>query len=440
MKALPIRLAIFFFSLPLSLSAWDNHAMLTSTAVSRMPEVQQAASVKVEALESFITAEQKGLVTLLDEVENWAKQNVATYPPLPAELKFTDGEDEKALKDRFIASLRLNPIYATGEPYFQLLPGVKGHKKHAPFIKMQPFCADNPTCHTHNPFEILEIGETISALDALATAVDEPDYGFDVDLWENNDTQFAKKYHWGKQPFGSSASFGTQAPFHMAFYHEPSLIYTLAPFLQRTYPDYRTHVYLSLARFAFKTGHPYWGWRFLGYGLHYLQDMTQPYHVSVIPGRSTSQMLWTYFLKTTHLGSDQFITNEHFALENYTFYRMVELLSSHDKESPIIKALQDMSLDASFPAYSNAVIRDVISQEAYDKGSMIKDALYSFIPKHYLSDPDYIFYETNPDIDLITETSSQPAEKKAAFDQTLAILLKPFGIYTRNVIRYILKE
>jgi asparagine synthase (glutamine-hydrolysing) len=47
--------------------------------------------------------------------------------------------------------------------------------------------------------------------------------------------------------------------------------------------------------FAFKTGHPYWGYRFLGWGLHYVGDLSQPFHSRVLPNYSTLGMLWIYF-------------------------------------------------------------------------------------------------------------------------------------------------
>ena len=57
----------------------------------------------------------------------------------------------------------------------------------------------------------------------------------------------------------------------MGFYHEAGIVYAAGGFIKRTLPEYRMNQFLSLARFAFKTGHPYWGYRFTGWGLHFVK-------------------------------------------------------------------------------------------------------------------------------------------------------------------------
>jgi hypothetical protein len=49
---------------------------------------------------------------------------------------------------------------------------------------------------------------------------------------------------------------------------------------------YRAGLYAELAEGAFATGHPYWGYRFLAWSLHYVQDLTQPWHTVFLPGFS----------------------------------------------------------------------------------------------------------------------------------------------------------
>ena len=76
------------------------------------------------------------------------------------------------------------------------------------------------------------------------------------------------------------------------FYFENAIVFKAAPFLAQTHVEYRVRQYMTLARFAFAQGHPYWGYRFLGWGLHYLQDLSQPYHASILPGVGTMKMLF----------------------------------------------------------------------------------------------------------------------------------------------------
>jgi hypothetical protein len=46
--------------------------------------------------------------------------------------------------------------------------------------------------------------------------------------------------------------------------------------------DERMQLYYQLALLAFDSGEDYWGYRLLGNAVHYLQDMSQPYHVKLI--------------------------------------------------------------------------------------------------------------------------------------------------------------
>ncbi|MBW5802595.1 hypothetical protein FIV31_03065 [Coxiella endosymbiont of Ornithodoros amblus] len=70
------------------------------------------------------------------------------------------------------------------------------------------------------PLEEFSPGEKVSPLEIITSALDEPDYGMDIDLWENNLSWFAKEDHCEKQPFGDPGLLlSSQAPFHMAFYY-----------------------------------------------------------------------------------------------------------------------------------------------------------------------------------------------------------------------------
>src|SRR5262249_49886551 len=132
-------------------------------------------------------------------------------------------------------------------------------------------------------FVALAEGELASARQIVATAADEPDYGTDIGLWSDNGTPYGALYGFGKQPFGNpKIEFSSQAPFHMGIYHEAKIVYLAAGFLKHTYPEMRIHQARSLARYAFASGHDYWGWRFTGWALHYIQDLTQPYHSTIL--------------------------------------------------------------------------------------------------------------------------------------------------------------
>ncbi len=46
--------------------------------------------------------------------------------------------------------------------------------------------------------------------------------------------------------------------------------------------DKRMQLFYELALIAFDSGHDYWGYRFLGNAVHYLEDMSQPFHTRLV--------------------------------------------------------------------------------------------------------------------------------------------------------------
>lgn len=83
-------------------------------------------------------------------------------------------------------------------------------------------------------FISLNEGDTISADQVLISATDEPDYDLDLHLFEDNNSEVGKIYGFGLQPFGNPAvEYSSQAPFHMGFFYEPKIIFSLAGFLKK---------------------------------------------------------------------------------------------------------------------------------------------------------------------------------------------------------------
>ena len=99
---------------------------------------------------------------------------------------------------------------------------------------------------------------------------------------------------------------------------------TAAPFVAGAYPLLRVHQFSGLAELAFRTGHPYWGWRFAGWALHYVQDLTQPYHARVLPGVGVTRMLWVNAIDMIGIHGPKndavtLVSNRHTAIENYQY-------------------------------------------------------------------------------------------------------------------------
>ncbi len=73
-----------------------------------------------------------------------------------------------------------------------------------------------------------------------------------------------------------------------------------------------------------------WGYRVLGWALHYVQDLAQPFHATLVPDTSMVpwHMLWSWppkqAIQDTVRESIRSVTNYHVALEGYTLSRLRE--------------------------------------------------------------------------------------------------------------------
>ncbi len=199
----------------------------------------------------------------------------------------------------------------------------------------------------HPPLFALSAGETATAREVLETASEEPDFGMDVGLFTDNKTAFGAEYGFGTQPFGNpELDYGTQAPFHMAFFHENFIIKLAAPFSKISHVEYRIRLYTALASFAFKTGHDYWGYRFAGWALHYIQDMAVPYHARMTPGIGTLRLIWAnlFYSEEKRNGLLNILSNRHLVFEKYQYYALIDLMGRKAHDNLLLSALADTSL------------------------------------------------------------------------------------------------
>lgn len=423
-------------------AAWSNHTLGAWPALAAMPEIGKAPAIRVESLDSFLAAEAQGLDPLLRREEAWARAHVPLYPPRPDALAFRTGGTPAELRQRFVAALRINPGMKL-DLFIQARPGEKVlGKATLPWTEVTTLRRANTA--QQSVFLQLRQGEPVAVLDVVASATDEPDYGMDIGLWDDNGTAYGKVYGFGKQPFGNPAlEFASQAPFHMGFFHEASIVYKAAGFLRRTYPEYRIHLYQSLAAYALQTGHPYWGWRFAGWALHYIEDLTQPYHSTVLPGVGVPRMLWinTVDLLGWHEQKRQAITlvsNRHLALENYQYHRMRNAYLRHDDGDALIRALEDTSTDAARASFGDDTARTVISSESNALAGATDTVLERNLPPKYVSDPAYVLGETEPDLDLYAVVNQSPPAARQAMTVMVAGLLRNFGAYSRAFVRSLL--
>jgi hypothetical protein len=425
-------------------AAWSNHTLGAWPALAAMPEIKTAPAIKAETLDAFIAAEARGLEQLLQREETWTRANVPLYPPRPDALAFRADAAPAVIRQRFIAALRINPGMKLNL-FVQVQPGESAAGK-ATLPWTEVTTRRRASTAQESVFLQLREGDRVAPLDVVASATDEPDYGMDIGLWEDNGTAYGKAYGFGKQPFGNPAlEFASQAPFHMGFFHEAAIVYKAAGFLRRTYPEYRIHQWQSLAAYALQTGHPYWGWRFAGWALHYIEDLTQPYHATVLPGVGVPHLLWINTLDLAGLHGPKkdaitLVSNRHLAMENYQYQRMRSAYLRHDAGDALMHALEDTSTDAGRAAYADGTAREVVSRESNALAGATDRVLEQSLPRKYVSDPDYVLGETEPGLDLYSVVNNSPSPARDAMASMVAGLLRNFGAYSRAFVRSLLVQ
>jgi hypothetical protein len=412
---------------------WSNHTLGTYPALAAVPEVAKALPARAETIQAFLEAEQGRLAAVLGEEEAWDRAHVPHYPPRPDVLAFRAGGPPQSLEGRFLAALRVNPRISLAlyvQPRFGT--DLRG-KETLPVGRVTVL----ETLDLDQSFVRLSAGEPVAPLEVVATASDEPDYGMDVGLWEDSGTSFGKTYGMGPQPFGNPRlEYGSQAPLHMGFYHEAAVVYAAAPYLRRTYPEYRVHLFATLARFAFATGHDYWGWRFAGWGMHYVQDLTQPYHARVVPGVSAVHLVWAGTLAKLGIAGPerrllQLVTNRHLALEDYEKRLLETVERAHDDADPVLRALSDRSGDARYGPFSPSYLRDTLTEETAGEADATDATLRRWVPARLVDDPSYLFGETEPGVDVPEAVDARGPAARQAMRDLLARLLRAFGAHSR---------
>jgi hypothetical protein len=357
--------------------------------------------VTAETLASFLVAEGKGLETILAADEQWNRANLKNYRALPDTLLFKASTDPKEAVKRFCDAARISDRYFYSL-YIRQMPKTQSAGMEVVRGASLTYVKDLSDIDDKTLLRVLP-GKPVSVIDVLGTAADEPDMGIDIGLFEDNGTEQGKKLNFGVQPFGNAnLEYGSQAPFHMGFYHEAGIVYALAGFLKQTYPEYRIHQCKVLSEYAFKTGHDYWGWRFMGWGLHYLSDLSMPYHAVVLPGVSTSEMLWIN--AKAMAGNDQakkdaiqLVSNRHGALEKYQKYATRDLFVKKDADR-----LNAVGKEV-VPVYNDNVPRENVAKIAARQAEETDWILVECMPQKYVSDPKVEFNDL-PETDKIMDT------------------------------------
>jgi hypothetical protein len=444
MKRFFPALTLVLVLVPIQTLAWSNHSYPTYRALEKMSEVANAAPVTVEPLETFLRDEEYTIEALLASQEAWAVANLENFPVRPTALAFIANPErnDEARRLAFLTALRVAPN--TKFALFVQPDALGGPMAGAPLACSLVSTLPEPQNSGHK-FMGVKPGDQIAALAVIASAADEPDYGLDINLWQDSPSEWGKQYGFGSLPFGNpSLNSATQAPFHMGFFHEERVLYAAAPYLKRTFPLMRSYQFGSLAELAFRTGHAYWGWRFAGMSLHYLQDLTQPYHASLAPGESTLKLLGINALAMAGLGGLKsnmvvLVSNRHLALEKYQ-NEVLQATARSKSDTAFEKALRNTDKDSTYPEWSDSYLRDVVARQSHDYGVSLAQTLMATMPPLFVADATFDFGTREGSINMLAEVAKRDTPSRARLDAALAELLGNFGAHSRNALRSILKS
>lgn len=439
MRFIPLLLLL----LPGLAQAWGNHSPMCYRAFERMPEVAGAAPVKAEPLVDFLRSQEAAIARELEAQEAWAREHLKGHAARPEALRFVPDAARSDAERRaaFLRALRLSP-QARLALYLQVDPREPDTTR--PTAEVAQVSAVPNSKGATQRFVALQPGEAVAPLAVLASACDEPDYGHDLNLFDDNPGAPANpSYGFGKQPFGNPAvAIGSQAPFHMGFFHQGAIFNKLAPSFARTFTELRVQQYGGLAVLAWRTGHAYWGWRFAGLALHHVEDLTQPYHASAAPGASLGHMMWVNLKAQLGAPADRqglvvLQSNRHFVLERFQTNWIMDAARQR-RDGPLELALRDLALDKRYPPWSPAYVRDVVAAEAFAAGPATDAAVVVGAPAKFVTDPNFDFAANESQ--LGPELARDMQGQRDALQARIAELLGHFGAHSRNALRGLLMQ
>jgi hypothetical protein len=435
MKIIKSLLLVSLCAAAMPALSWSNHTVVSQTLLASMPAVQNAKQVKVETIETFLLANEDKLETFLADQEIKMQSTLWHYAPRPDALAFKSTGDVTTIRKRFTQAIRINP-HLKMPLYLQLLPG---DKREAAAIAPQDVTVFKNYHYLENVQLVqLAAGDMVTPLDVATSANDEPDHGLDIGLFTDSNTDYGLEYGFGPQPFGNAnLEYGSQAPFHMGFYHESTVLYTLGAFLKQTYPEYRIQLFKQLAEFAFDNGHDYWGWRFMGWGMHYIGDFSNPYHITPIPGNSTFETLFPGVLglagfPKAQQEATQLVSNRHTVLEDFQSLVMTTALLEGNHDHKTLKALH---VPEQIRVYKDSDVVGVFSQTSYDKAEHIDDVINQTMPAKFVSDPNIEYSDLGVKTQLIDIVKEQSGEQ--GFDRLIDAISDLLSDFSHNGASYV---
>lgn len=380
--------------------AWSLHYLITDRALQHPAMKFTDALVPVEALEDFLKDQRQPLKKLYAEYYDWLSSHQTKR------FKRMVFNPETPTTEMFLKAGRLNPTTSFALVN-RILPGNKrAHRR----ILFDVFFK-RPQSEESFFYQAEDVSKRkVSIRSVLTTFSDEPDWGMDQHLWD------VKEYGFGDQPYGPRRGMSSRAAFHMQFAHENYFVKTFAPEMLDGMVYERIELFKRLATLAFKTNHPYWGYRFVSWAVHYVQDVGQPYHAKAVPSAGLG-----YYLrfaastdkKKMKAETTQMVKNRHYLYEEFVG---IGLQRSYTTDNPISGELSQYLTDG-VPFYKSVTSEEdlfrLVMEEAANHSAKIDKAIIKTFGSKRTEDPSYSV-EADPNHDmlvLINELKPKHAER-----------------------------
>ena len=224
-----------------------------------------------------------------------------------------------------------------------------------------------------NPNGKLISGSEKSGLQILTLAVDDPDQGMDQDLPAAFDPGNERKFMGGM-------SGPTSQGFRHAFFGGWQILHPITTFQVPLHamgqaPE-RTRIFARFARELFEQGDFAWGVRIIGWAMHYVQDLSQPFHAVQIPNLRMvpfSHLFTDLVPETTRV-----ISNYHWVYEGYTLEQIQSGQPSTLKTCLSETVKSELHWDQTNPRENPADLTLEVADASLELASEMGSALVAF--------------------------------------------------------------
>lgn len=380
--------------------AWGSHFLIADGALQHPAADYADDLVAAETLDAFVAATAQDLPAVFEGYYDWLQargsQRFARVPFDPANPTVAE----------FLHAARLNPkaqFPLTQRP----IPGGARAGEPMDALDVSPYLALIKPPFARD-FDRVEPGQQVTAGSVLSTFADEPDWGFDHELWGFAD------YGYGEIPYGKPEGESSKAAFHVLYAHENFLVRMSAPEILEGMTADRVEMFLRLSSFAFARGHDYWGYRFAAWASHFAQDLAQPYHAMALPSvRMTFYIRYVLSPRKPELKrrATQLTLNRHFLYEDYVSFGLQQAALTDDAAFDTMVAYLSQGEPTLAGVTDTDSLLATITARSADHAPVIDRTVRKAFGGKLTEDPDYDV-ENAKDYDVATAIGAM--EQKAA--------------------------